>query len=154
MPLSESLIQFLRDAVTGLGDFAPKYVTPLRAFLSLHDEPEKIQSVIDRGLTVEVVKAKLEMILAEDPLLAQCCGDSEHLAHALDLLFFTRLPASAYLNLTLSPGFPPTLFELEIEQLEQSLHGHEKGIFSSLQLFGSSRRPSSCTLSRLENRGT
>ena len=104
--MSESLIQFLRDAVAGMGDFASKYLTPLRAFLSLHDEPEKIQSVIDRGLTVEVVKAKLEMILAEDPLLAQCCGDSEHLAHALDLLFFTRLPASAYLDLTLAPRFP------------------------------------------------
>ncbi len=133
MPLSESLIQFLRDAVTGLGDFAPKYLTPLRAFLSLHDEPEKIQSVIDRGLTAEVVKAKLEMILAEDPLLAQCCGDSEHLAYALDLLFFTRLPASAYLNLTLSPGFPPTPFELGIEQLEQALYG--QGAFTKTAYF-------------------
>ena len=94
----------------------------------MHDEPEKIQSVIDRGLTAEVVKAKLEMILAEDPLLAQCCGDSEHLAHALDLLFFTRLPASAYSDLTLASGFPPTPFDLGIEQLEQSLYGDRKSV--------------------------
>jgi hypothetical protein len=133
MPLNESLIQFLRDAVTGLGDFAPKYVTPLRAFLSMRDEPEKIQSVIERGFTIEVATAKLETILAEDALLAQCCGDSEHLAHALDLLFFTRLPASAYLDLTLDPGFPPTPFDLGIEQLEQWLYG--QGAFTKTAYF-------------------
>ena len=67
--------------------FAPKYATPLRAFLSMRDEPEKIQSVIERGFTIEVANAKLTTILAEDAFLAQCCGDIEHLAHALDLLF-------------------------------------------------------------------
>ena len=71
MSLSESLIQFLRDVVAGLGDFAPKYATPLRAFLSMHDEPDKIQSIIDRGFTIDVAKAKLETILAEDELLAK-----------------------------------------------------------------------------------
>ena len=133
MPLTDSLIQFLRDAVMGLGDFAPKYVTPLRAFLAMQDEPEKIQSVIERGLTIEVVNVKLEAILAEDPLLAQCCGDSEHLAHALDLLFFTRLPASTYLDVTFDTGFPPTPFELGIEQLEQSLY--EQGAFTKTAYF-------------------
>ncbi|TKB55130.1 MAG: hypothetical protein E8D50_02780 [Nitrospira sp.] len=133
MPLSESLIQFLRDAVAGLGDFAPKYATPLRAFLSMHDEPEKIQSIIDRGLTIDVAKAKLETILTEDELLSKCCGDGEHLAHALDLLFFTRLPASAYLDLTLAPGFPPNPFDLGIEQLEQSLYG--QGVFTKTAYF-------------------
>jgi len=99
----------------------------------MRGEPEKIQSVIERGFTIEVANAKLEAILTEDPLLAQCCGDSEHLAHALDLLFFTRLPTSVYLNLILSPGFPPTLFELEFEQLEQRLHG--KGAFTKTAYF-------------------
>lgn len=133
MPLSESLIQFLRDAVTGLGGFAPKYATPLRAFLSMRDEPEKIQSVIERGFTIETANAKLTTILAEDAFLAQCCGDIEHLAHALDLLFFTRLPASTYTGSIPSLGFGPTPYELGIEQLEQSLDGH--GAFTKTAYF-------------------
>ena len=133
MPLSKSLIQFLRDAVTGLGDFAPKYATPLRAFLSMRDEPEKIQSVIERGFTIETANAKLTTILAEDAFLAQCCGDIEHLAHALDLLFFTRLPASTYTGSIPSLGFRPTPYELGIEQLEQSLDGH--GAFTKTAYF-------------------
>ena len=133
MPLSKSLIQFLQDAVAGLGDFAPKYVTPLRAFLSMRDEPEKIQSVIERGFTIETANAKLMTILAEDAFLAQCCGDIEHLAHALDLLFFTRLPASTYIGSIPSLGFGPTPFELGIEQLEQSLDGH--GAFTKTAYF-------------------
>lgn len=133
MPLSESLIQFLQDAVTGLGDFAPKYVTPLRAFLSMQDEPENIQGVIERGFTIEHATARLETILAEDPLLDQCCGDSEHLAHALDLLFFTRLHASTYIGSIPSLGFAPTPFELGIEQLEQSLYG--QGAFTKTAYF-------------------
>jgi len=70
MPLSDSLIQFLRNAVTGLGDFAPTYLTPLRAFLAMDDEPEKIQSVIERGFTIALANEQLAKILTEeDPLL-------------------------------------------------------------------------------------
>lgn len=133
MPLSDALLQFLRDAVTGLGDFAPNYVTPLRAFLSMHNEPENIQSVIERGFTIEVATAKLETILAEDVLLAQCCGDSRHLAHALDLLFFTRLPASTYLGSTHSLGLAPSSFDQAIEQLEQAVYG--QGAFTKTAYF-------------------
>lgn len=133
MPLSDSLVQFLRDVVTGLGDFAPKYLTPLRAFLAMHDEPEEIQSVIERGLTIEAANAKLEMILAEDALLAQCCGDSKHLAHALDLLFFKRLPPSTYAGSEPSLGFAPSSFDKAIEQLEQSLYG--QGAFTKTAYF-------------------
>jgi hypothetical protein len=134
MPLSDSLIQFLRNAVTGLGDFAPTYLTPLRAFLAMDDAPEKIQSVIERGFTIALVNEQLAKILTEeDPLLAQCCGDSKHLAHALDLLFFTRLPASTYLEGPLSSGLPPTPFDLGIEQLERSLYG--QGPFTKTAYF-------------------
>lgn len=133
MPLSDPLLQFLQDAVTGLGDFAPKYVTLLRAFLSMQDEPDKIQSVIERGLTIEIATAKLEEILAEDALLAQCCGDSEHLAYALDLLFFTRLPSSTYLGSTPSLGLAPSSFDQAIKQLEQSLYG--EGAFTKTAYF-------------------
>lgn len=133
MSLSEPLVQFLRDAVTGLGDFAPKYSTPLLAFLSLHDEEDKIQSVIERGLTIEAAKSQLENILAEDRFLAQCCGDSERLAHALDLLFFTHLPASTYLDSTPSLSFTPNPIDQAMERLDQFLYG--QGEFTKTAYF-------------------
>ena len=48
-------------------------------------------------------------------------------------LFFTRLPASAYLGLTPGPGFAPNPFDLGIEQLEQSLYG--QGAFTKTAYF-------------------
>lgn len=133
MPFSDTLLHFLRDAVKGLGDFALKYATPLRAFLSMHDRPENIQSIIERGLTPDTANAQLEKILAEDTFLAQCCGDSRHLAHALDILFFTHLPASTYSDSTDSFGFAPSPFDQGIEQLEQSLYG--QGAFKKTAYF-------------------
>ena len=55
MPLSDTLIQFLQGTVKGLGPFGKQYVTPLRAFLSMEKEPEKIHEVLDRGFTIEFV---------------------------------------------------------------------------------------------------
>ena len=131
--MSELLIQFLRDPLLGW--------EPLRLSMQLHFElfyqcvmnQRKYRSVIERGFTIETANAKLTTILAEDAFLAQCCGDIEHLAHALDLLFFTRLPASTYTGSIPSLGFRPTPYELGIEQLEQSLDGH--GAFTKTAYF-------------------
>jgi len=133
MPVSDTLIQFLRAAVKGLGDFAPNYVTPLRAFLSMHDRPTEIQSVIDRGFTPDIANAQLEKILSEDSFLAQCCGDSRHLAHTLDILFLTRLPDSSYLDSTSSFGLTASPFDQGIEHLERSLY--QQGEFSKTAYF-------------------
>lgn len=133
MPLSDSLIQFLRDVVKGLGEFGPKYATPLQAFLSMRDEPEKIQGVLQRGLTIESVSARLEKILSEDLFLAQCCGDGQRLAHALDILFFSRLSGATYTDSVPSFDFIPSPFDLGIDELERSLYG--QGAFTKAAYF-------------------
>jgi len=106
------------------------------------DEREKIHGVLERGLTVESVKGQLENILSEDPFLAQCCGDMERLASALDFLFFGRLPAPVYTDSVPSFGFGPSPIEQAITELENSLYGH--GPFTKtayFHLFNFSVRP-------------
>lgn len=133
MALSDSLVNFLRDAMKGLGDFAPRYVTPLRAFLSMHDRPIEIQSVLDRGFTPDIANARLEEVLAEDSFLAQCCGDIWHLAHALDLLFFSRLPDSSYSGLMPPSDVRGSLFDEALEHLDRSLY--QEGEFTKTAYF-------------------
>ena len=134
MPLSENLIQFLRDTVRGMGPFGEQYVTPLRAFLSMEEEPEKIQEVLNRGLTIESVRNDLNKILSEDPFLEKCCGNSEGLAHALDVLFFSRMPLGTFEDSGHSLlDIPNGRFAVGIEGLGHLLY--DNGDFSKRAFF-------------------
>lgn len=134
MPLNENLTKFLWEAVRGMGPFVGQYVTPLRAFLNMEKEPEKIQEVLNRGLTIQSARNDLEKILSEDPFLEKCCGDSEGLAFALDVLFFNRIPLGIFDKLEHSLlDIQKGSFATSIEGLRISLY--ENGDFSKKAFF-------------------
>ena len=60
MPRNQRLRDFARQTVTALGEFGVRYVTPLRAFLQMSDEPESTREVLGRGLTQESLKQQLD----------------------------------------------------------------------------------------------
>jgi hypothetical protein len=123
MAISETFAQFLGKAVSELGPFCQKYLTPLSAFLSLAMDPEKFEDISECGLTVDFINAKLDEILAEDCFLRQCCGNKERLAHVLDILFFSRLPAPSISDSFDSLLDFPNHLDQSIEELETSLYG-------------------------------
>lgn len=134
MALSESFVEFLRETVISLGFFGKRYVSPLSAFLSMAEEPESIHEVLERGLTVDFVKARLEEILSQDAFLARCCGDKERLAFALDVLFFRRLPDRIYDDSGLSLlNIPTHPIDAGIMDLEHTLY--RSGEFSKKAFF-------------------
>jgi hypothetical protein len=133
MPLTEEFQLFLRETAKKLEPFCQKYVTPLRAFLSVvknFEDQKRYQEIEEIELTADYVYSELEKILAQDSFLRQCCGDKERLAHALDVLFFSRI-SDCFVNFSFSaaglgasPGIPnPQLLDKRINELESELYG-------------------------------
>ncbi len=135
MPRNERLRTFAKEMVATLGEFGVRYVSPLRAFLSMGDEPERTREILDRGLTQEVLKSRLEDILDNDEMLAKCCGDYERLAHALDTLFFGPLPDALYHESTTLFGFGlgPNALDEELDELGKKIY--EQGPFIKTAYF-------------------
>ncbi len=135
MPRNPRLREFAQRTVSSLGEFGARYVTPLRAFLNMDDEPESVREVVGRGLTQESLKHQLDDILANDEMLAKCCGDSQALALALDVLFFGPIPDAFYngVNSLLGFEFGADKFETELDELEKKIY--EQGEFSKTAYF-------------------
>jgi Apea-like HEPN len=137
MPKNPRLVEFALQVIPLLGEFGPDYLTPLRAFLSMSVNPgndERLSLVRARGLTSDGLIHQLQEILANDTMLAKCCGNAEALAYALDLLFFGPLPDCFYHGPKTSLGFDlaPNLHR-ELDALEEKLY--EKGEFTRTAYF-------------------
>lgn len=135
MPRTQRLRDFARQTVTALGEFGVRYVTPLRAFLQMSDEPESTREVLGRGLTQESLKQQLDDLLTNDEMLAKCCGDSDTLAFALDVLFFGPIPDALYHGATTVFGFGlgTNALDEELDELEKKIY--EQGEFSKTAYF-------------------
>jgi hypothetical protein len=124
MQLNETFVQFLEETATRLGRFCHQYVTPLRAFLAFAEEPEEQQKIEGIDLKPDFVKSHLDEFLSQDPFLRQCCGDKDKLSHALDILFFSRLPEAYEPYSSHSFQFPnPAILGKKIEELDAQLYG-------------------------------
>ncbi|WP_454061887.1 hypothetical protein [Candidatus Nitrospira salsa] len=110
----------------GFGPFGKKYITPLRAFLSMEDDQERIKEVLERGLTIEFVRNSLSEILSKDPYLQKCCGNIDGLAHTLDVLFFNLLPDETFHE-------PISLPDRNIEDFDRQLY--KSGEFAKYAFF-------------------
>ena len=135
MPRNQRLREFARRAVTALGEFGFRYMTPLRAFLNMRSDHQPANEVVGRGLTHESLTQELKSLLENDEMLAKCCGDSDRLALALDILFFGPLPDAHYHgpSTLLGFGLSPNTLEEELDELETKIY--DQGEFRKIAHF-------------------